>query len=235
MWCSKEIPLNELQSHLVTCNCNVLDDNLEDEVMVLSDESRNDLKDYIANALSSATVSTKEVESLSIGQGGSVYPSPSVPLVASDIDSSPMLTFPSSCGNANQAEAGCSSSQGTSTVSETHFIGSQTESSDSSPMLTFPSSSGNGNQAEAGPSSSQGISTISETHFIGSQTESTAHPLEGTSLGPLTNNDHITMEKFDVDIALIMPKIKEHIYSTGWIYLYYFDHVVSIYCKTQKN
>lgn len=24
MWCSKEIPLNELQSHLVTCNCNVL-------------------------------------------------------------------------------------------------------------------------------------------------------------------------------------------------------------------
>ena len=66
----------------MTCNCNVLDDNLEDEVMVLSDESRNDLKDYIANALSSATVSTKEVESLSIGQGGSVYPSPSVPLVA---------------------------------------------------------------------------------------------------------------------------------------------------------
>ena len=190
MWCSKEIPLNELQSHLVTCNCNVLDDNLEDEVMVLSDGSRNDLKDYIANALSSATVSTKEVESLSIGQGGSVYPSPSVPLVASDIDSSPMLTFPSSCGNANQAEAG--------------------------------------------PSSSQGTSTISETHFIGSQTESTAHPLEGTSLGPLTNNDHITMEKFDVDIALIMPKIKEHIYSTGWIHLYYFDHVVSIYCKTQK-
>ena len=37
----------------------MLDDNLEDEVMVLSDESRNDLKDYIANALSSATVSTK--------------------------------------------------------------------------------------------------------------------------------------------------------------------------------
>ena len=276
MWCSKEIPLNELRSHLVTCNCNVFDDNIEDEVMVLSDESRNDLKDYMANALSSATVSTKEVES--IGQGGSAYPSPSVPLVASDSDSSPMLTFPSSCGNANQAEAGCSSSQGTSTVSETHFIGSQTESSDSSPMLTFPSSSGNGNQAEAGPSSSQGISTISETHFIGnqtessdsspmltfpsssgngnqaeagpsssqgistisethfigSQTESTAHPLEGTSLGPLTNNDHITMEKFDVDIALIMPKIKEHIYSTGWIHLYYFDHVVSIYCKTQK-
>ena len=188
MWCSKEIPLNELRSHLVTCNCNVFDDNIEDEVMVLSDESRNDLKDYMANALSSATVSTKEVES--IGQGGSAYPSPSVPLVASD--------------------------------------------SDSSPMLTFPSSSGNGNQAEAGPSSSQGISTISETHFIGSQTESTAHPLEGTSLGPLTNNDHITMEKFDVDIALIMPKIKEHIYSTGWIHLYYFDHVVSIYCKTQK-
>ena len=322
MWCSKEIPLNELRSHLVTCNCNVFDDNIEDEVMVLSDESRNDLKDYIANALSSATVSTKEVESLSIGQGGSVYPSPSVPLVASDTDSSPMLTFPSSCGNANQAEAGPSSSQGTSTISETHFtgnqtessdsspmltfpsssgngnqaeagpsssqgistisethfignqtessdsspmltfpsssgngnqaeagpsssqgistisethfIGNQTESSDSSPMLTFPSSSGNGNQAEAGPSSSQGISTISETHFIGSQTESTAHPLEGTSLGPLTNNDHITMEKFDVDIALIMPKIKEHIYSTGWIHLYYFDHVVSIYCKTQK-
>ena len=54
-WCSKEIPLNELQSHLVTCNCNVLDDNLEDEVMVLSDESRNDLKDYIANALSSVS------------------------------------------------------------------------------------------------------------------------------------------------------------------------------------
>ena len=234
MWCSKEIPLNELRSYLVTCNCNVFDDNIEDEVMVLSDESRNDLKDYMANALSSATVSTKEVESLSIGQGGSAYPSPSVPLVASDSDSSPMLTFPSSCGNANQAEAGCSSSQGTSTVSETHFIGSQTESSDSSPMLTFPSSSGNGNQAEAGPSSSQGISTISETHFIGNQTESTAHPLEGTSLGPLTNNDHITMEKFDVDIALIMPKIKEHIYSTGWIHLYYFDHVVSIYCKTQK-
>ncbi|KAM7433818.1 Fibronectin type 3 and ankyrin repeat domains protein 1 [Porites harrisoni] len=129
-------------------------------------------------------------------------------------DSSPMLTFPSSSGNGNQAEAGPSSSQGISTISETHFIGNQTESSDSSPMLTFPSSSGNGNQAEAGPSSSQGISTISETHFIGSQTESTAHPLEGTSLGPLTNNDHITMEKFDVDIALIMPKIKEHIYST---------------------
>ena len=213
-WCSKEIPLNELQSHLVTCNCNVLDDNLEDEVMVLSDESRNDLKDYIANALSSATVSTKEVESLSIGQGGSVYPSPSVPLVASDIDSSPMLTFPSSCGNANQAEAGPSSSQGTSTISETHFTGNQTESSDSSPMLTFPSSSGNGNQAEAGPSSSQGISTISETHFIGSQTESTAHPL-----GPLTNNDKVTVEKLDLEIALIMPKIKGHIYSTGWIYL----------------
>ncbi|CAH3175188.1 unnamed protein product [Porites lobata] len=129
-------------------------------------------------------------------------------------DSSPMLTFPSSSGNGNQAEAGPSSSQGISAISETHFIGNQTESSDSSPMLTFPSSSGNGNQAEAGPSSSQGISTISETHFIGSQTESTAHPLEGTSLGPLTNNDHITMEKFDVDIALIMPKIKEHIYST---------------------
>ena len=169
-WCSKEIPLNELQSHLVTCNCNVLDDNLEDEVMVLSDESRNDLKDYIANVLSSATVSTKEVESLSIGQGGSVYPSPSVPLVASDIDSSPMLTFPSSCGNANQAEAG--------------------------------------------PSSSQGTSTISETHFIGNQTESTAHPL-----GPLTNNDNVTVEKLDLEIALIMPKIKGHIYSTGWIYL----------------
>ena len=169
-WCSKEIPLNELQSHLVTCNCNVLDDNLEDEVMVLSDESRNDLKDYIANALSSATVSTKEVESLSIGQGGSVYPSPSVPLVASDIDSSPMLTFPSSCGNANQAEAG--------------------------------------------PSSSQGTSTISETHFIGNQTESTAHPL-----GSLTNNDNVTVEKLDLEIALIMPKIKGHIYSTGWIYL----------------
>ena len=169
-WCSKEIPLNELQSHLVTCNCNVLDDNLEDEVMVLSDESRNDLKDYIANVLSSATVSTKEVKSLSIGQGGSVYPSPSVPLVASDIDSSPMLTFPSSCGNANQAEAG--------------------------------------------PSSSQGTSTISETHFIGNQTESTAHPL-----GPLTNNDNVTVEKLDLEIALIMPKIKGHIYSTGWIYL----------------
>ena len=169
-WCSKEIPLNELQSHLVTCNCNVLDDNLEDEVMVLSDESRNDLKDYIANVLSSATVSTKEVKSLSIGQGGSVYPSPSVPLVASDIDSSPMLTFPSSCGNANQAEAG--------------------------------------------PSSSQGTSTISETHFIGNQTESTAHPL-----GPLTNNDKVTVEKLDLEIALIMPKIKGHIYSTGWIYL----------------
>ena len=160
------------------------------------------------------SVSTKEVESLSIGQGGSVYPSPSVPLVASDIDSSPMLTFPSSCGNANQAEAGPSSSQGTSTISETHFIGNQTESSDSSPMLTFPSSSGNGNQAEAGPSSSQGISTISETHFIGSQTESTAHPL-----GPLTNNDKVTVEKLDLEIALIMPKIKGHIYSTGWIYL----------------
>ena len=169
-WCSKEIPLNELQSHLVTCNCNVLDDNLEDEVMVLSDESRNDLKDYIANVLSSATVSTKEVESLSIGQGGSVYPSSSVPLMASDIDSSPMLTFPSSCGNANQAEAG--------------------------------------------PSSSQGTSTISETHFIGNQTESTAHPL-----GPLTNNDNVTVEKLDLEIALIMPKIKGHIYSTGWIYL----------------
>ena len=123
-------------------------------------------------------------------QGGSVYPSSSVPLVASDSDSSPMLTFPCSCGNANQAEAG--------------------------------------------PSSSQGTSTISVTHFIGSQTESTAHPFEGTSLGPLTNNDHITREKLDVDIALIMPKIKEHIYSTGWIYLYYFDHVVSIYCKTHK-
>ena len=148
-------------------------------------------------------------------------------------DSSPMLTFPSSSGNANQAEAGRSSSQGSSTISETHFTGSQTESSDSSPMLTFPSS-GNGNQAETGRSSSQGISTISETQFIGSQTESTAHPLEGTSLGPLTNNDHITMEKLDVDIAVIMPKIKAHIYSTGWIYLYYFDHVVSIYCKTQK-
>lgn len=106
--------------------------------------------------------------------------------------------------------------------------------SDSSPMLTIPSSSGNANQAEAGPSSSQGTSTISETHFIGSQTEFTAHPLEGTSLGPLTNNDHITMGKLYVDIALIMPKIKEHIYSTGCIYLYYFDHVVSIYCKTQK-
>ena len=169
-WCSKEIPLNELQSHLVTCNCNVLDDNLEDEVMVLSDESRNDLKDYIANVLSSATVSTKEVKSLSIGQGGSVYPSPSVPLVASDIDSSPMLTFPSSCGNANQAEAG--------------------------------------------PSSSQGTSTISETHFTGNQTESTAHPL-----GPLTNKDNVTVEKLDLEIALIMPKIKGHIYSTGWIYL----------------
>ena len=169
-WCSKEIPLNELQSHLVTCNCNVLDDNLEDEVMVLSDESRNDLKDYIANVLSSATVSTKEVKSLSIGQGGSVYPSPSVPLVASDIDSSPMLTFPSSFGNANQAEAG--------------------------------------------PSSSQGTSTISETHFIGNQTESTAHPL-----GSLTNNDNVTVEKLDLEIALIMPKIKGHIYSTGWIYL----------------
>ena len=154
----------------MTCNCNVLDDNLEDEVMVLSDESRNDLKDYIANVLSSATVSTKEVKSLSIGQGGSVYPSPSVPLVASDTDSSPMLTFPSSCGNANQAEAGCSSSQGTSTVSE--------------------------------------------THFIGSQTESTAH-----LLGPLTNNDNVTVEKLDLEIALIMPKIKGHIYSTGWIYL----------------
>ena len=234
MWCSKEIPLNELRSHVVTCNCNVFDDNFEDEVMVSSDESRNDLKDYMANALSSATASTKEVESLSIGQGGSTYPSPSVPLVASDSDSSHMLTFPSSFGNANQADAGPSSSQGISTISETHFIGSQTESSDSGPMLTFPSSSGNGNQAEAGPSSPQGISTISETHFIGSQIESTAHPLEGTSLGPLTNNDHITMEKLDVDIALIMPKIKDHIYSTGWIYLYYFDHVVSIYCKTQK-
>ena len=190
MSCSKEIPLNELRLHLVTCNCNVFDDNVEDEVMVLSDESRNDFKDYMANALSSATVSTKEVESLSIGQGGSAYPSPSVPLVASD--------------------------------------------SDSSPMLTFPSSSGNGNQAEAGPSSSQGISTISEIPFIDSLTEFSAHPLEGTSLGPLTTNDHITMEKLGVDIALIMPKIKEHIYSTGWIYLYYFDHVVSIYCKIQK-
>ena len=117
MWCSKE-----------TCNCNVFDDNVEDEVMVLSDESRNDFKDYMANALSSATVSTKEVESLSFGQGGSAYPSPSVPLVASDSDSSPMLTFPSSSGNGNQAEAGPSSSQGISTISETHFIGSQTES-----------------------------------------------------------------------------------------------------------
>ena len=101
------------------------------------------------------------------------------------------------------------------------------------PMLTFPSS-GNGSQAETGRSSSQGISTISETQFIGSQTESTAHPLEGTSLGPLTNNDHINMETLDADIALIMPKIKAHIYSTGWIYLHYFNHVVSIYCKTQK-
>ena len=45
---------------------------------MFSDESRNDLKDYMANALSSATVSTKEVESLSTGQGGSAYPSPSV-------------------------------------------------------------------------------------------------------------------------------------------------------------
>lgn len=195
---------------------------------MFSDKSRNDLKDYMANALSSATVSTKEVKSLFIGQGGSAYPSPSVPMVASDSNSSPMLIFPSSCGNANQAETGPSFSQGISTIPETHFIGSMTESIDSSPMLSFPSSSGKGNQAEAGPSSSQGISTISETHFIGSQTESTAHPLEGTSLGPLTNNDHITMEKMDVDIALIMPKIKEHIYSIGWIYLYYFDHVVSI-------
>lgn len=109
----------------MTCNCNVFDDNFEDEVMVLSDESRNDLKDYMANALSSVTVSTKEVESLSIGQGGSFYPSPTVPLVASDSDSSPMLTFPSSCGNANQAEAGRSSSQGSFTISETHFIGNQ--------------------------------------------------------------------------------------------------------------
>ena len=67
MWCSKEIPLNELRSHLVTCNYNVFDDNVEDEVMVSSDESRNDLKDYMANALSSVTVSTKEVESLSVG------------------------------------------------------------------------------------------------------------------------------------------------------------------------
>lgn len=40
----------------MTCNCNVFDDNVEDEVMVLSDESRNDLKDYMANALSSVTV-----------------------------------------------------------------------------------------------------------------------------------------------------------------------------------
>ena len=109
---------------------------------------------------------------MSIGQGGSAYPSSSVPLVASDSDSGPILTFPSSCRNANQAEAGGSSSQGTSTISETHFIGNQTESSDSSPMLTFPSLSGNANQAEASRSSSQGISTISETHFIGNQTES---------------------------------------------------------------
>ena len=199
MWCSKEIPPNELRSHLVTCNYNVFDDNVEDEVMVFSDESRNHLKDlYMANALSCATVTTNEVESLSMGQSGSAYPSPSVPLAASD--------------------------------------------SDSCPMLTLPSSSGNANKAEAGPSSSKGTSTISETHFIGNQTESTPHPLEGTSnvfsgssLGPLPNNDQITTEKLDVDIALIMPKMKEHIYSTGWIYLYYFDHGVSIYCKTQKN
>ena len=108
MWCSQEIPLNELRTHLQTCKCNVFDDIVEDEVLVSLDHSSSD-----SEGLANGSGTTNDVESLSTGQNG---PSPSGlsnhSLVVSGGAGNPVP------GILNQAEAVPASSQGTDSISE---------------------------------------------------------------------------------------------------------------------
>ena len=123
MWCSQDFPLSELRTHLLTCNCNVFDDNVEDDVLVLSDQSSSVLEDCKSSVLSSATVTASDVVSLSTDPNHTVPSSFSVlshhSLVAQGSSSNPVFALPSTCRNTNQAEPGPPFSQSTATISDT--------------------------------------------------------------------------------------------------------------------
>ena len=88
MLCFKEFPLNELRTHLATCNCNVFEDNAEGEVVVSSE-------DYVPSILSSATVTANDVESQYTGENDTSSSSVSVPSNHSESGRNPVLTLPS--------------------------------------------------------------------------------------------------------------------------------------------
>ena len=140
MWCSQEITLTELRSHLVSCTCNVFDDNLEDEVLVSSDKSSHVSEIVMPNSATraTATVSRNELEALSTGPNDILSP-PVVSVVTPGSVNNAGLTLssmPPDSGNLTHTETGPLMSEGSPSLTEPSFVVNSAEATHQSDSTT---------------------------------------------------------------------------------------------------
>ena len=140
IWCSQEIALTELRSHLVSCSCNVFDDNLEDEVLVSSDKSSHVSESLMPNSATraTATVSRNELEALSTGPND-IFSPPAVSVVTPGSVTNPGLTLssmPPDSGNLTHTETGPLMSEGSPSVIVPSFVDNSAQATHQSDSTT---------------------------------------------------------------------------------------------------